>query len=909
MRIVGGVRAVSFLVLWLVLTARPVSAATITVTSAADDAADDGVCTLREAIAAANQNTASGASNGECAAGDPSPAADTIAFAIPGAGVHTITLASTLTVVAELATIDGYTQRPCASNPAPCSQPNTNATGAINAVPLIELDCNEQSSCLTFLTPATVRGLVVNGCPLGGRCIFDLGGSTIAGNFIGTDPTGTASRSNGSGVAGGSTIIGGTTPADRNLISGNAGSPGNQRGIDVLTNVETFAPVIKGNLIGTDKTGTVAVPNGIGISLASFNGGHIVATIGGAVSSEGNVVSGNGMQGIFLGHLGGGATLSIAGSTVVGNLIGTDASGAAPLGNGSDGGIAIQAAGPATVEANAIAFNGGPGIVINDGSGMRIRLNTIFANAGLGIDLSPPGVNQNDATPGDPDAGANDGQNFPVLDTPVFPGGSSIGGTLNSIPGHSFRIEVFANGACDPLLAGEGQTFVGTVDTGPTNGNGDVSFTVSFGQTIGATLLTATATDLTTNDTSELSACPVAPPTPTPKATRTATPIPTLTASATPTATPTGGLAASATPTSTPTVAGVPLGHFVGYQVKVAKSGPKFFKLGPVTLADPTFGFTADYDVLKPNLLALPANKNGEGFTDPATHLVAYAVKLAKGSPKFSPRADFGVVNQCGDLVVTAKKPVSILVPSRVLDADRCRRRRARAERRRSFPLLPGEDAEEARRRHAARAVPQRRAGGRYRRLSNPALRPEEGRVRMPPGREERIAAAACRSKQRDAVRAHARDGRESGVVPGMLPGEARDQDDSAERLWPGRSGRQRRQDGPEAAQARAPARPGRKPARGRCARYQEGRPGLHPVDSRRASAASAVMPRFPLISSFRRARVQPKASAKAVWVIPAGARIISLSKRRSSLLAIVRPTTMTKHAGNASAVQIVDYH
>jgi hypothetical protein len=309
------------------------------------------------------------------------------------------------------------------------------------------------------------------------------------------------------------------------------------------------------------------------------------------------------------------------------------------------------------VEANAIAFNGGPGIVINDGSGMRIRLNTIFANAGLGIDVSPPGVNQNDATPGDPDGGANDGQNFPVLDTPVFPGGSSLHGTLNSTPGHSFRIEVFANAACDPLLAGEGQTFVGTVDTGPTNGNGDVSFTVSFGQTIGATLLAATATDLTTNDTSELSACPVAPPPPTPTAKRTPTS----------TATPTGGLAGSTTPTPTPSVAAVPLGHFVGYQSKVAKSGPKFFKLGPVTLADPTFGFTADYDVLKPNLLALPANKNGEGFTDPATHLVAYAVKLAKGSPKFSPHADFGVVNQCGDLVVTAKKPVSILVPSRVL--------------------------------------------------------------------------------------------------------------------------------------------------------------------------------------------------------------------------------------------------
>jgi hypothetical protein len=144
----------------------------------------------------------------------------------------------------------------------------------------------------------------------------------------------------------------------------------------------------------------------------------------------------------------------------------------------------------------------------------------------------------------------------------------------------------------------------------------------------------------------------------------TPTPTPTRSASATPTAT--GGLAGSATPTPTPTFSGVPLGHFVGYQAKVAKSGPRFFKLGPVTLADPTFDVTTDYDVLKPSLLALPANKNGEGFTDPATHLVAYAVKPAKGSPKFAPRIDVRVANQCGELTLTAKKPVSLLVPTGV---------------------------------------------------------------------------------------------------------------------------------------------------------------------------------------------------------------------------------------------------
>src|SRR5450755_73640 len=62
---------------------------TITVNSTADVIANDGQCTLREAIIAANTNTASGAMAGECAAG--AAGLDTIQFNIPGAGVQTIT--------------------------------------------------------------------------------------------------------------------------------------------------------------------------------------------------------------------------------------------------------------------------------------------------------------------------------------------------------------------------------------------------------------------------------------------------------------------------------------------------------------------------------------------------------------------------------------------------------------------------------------------------------------------------------------------------------------------------------------------------------------------------------------------------------------------------------------------------
>jgi CSLREA domain-containing protein len=55
----------------------------IVVNSTADVAANDGQCTLREAITAANTNTASGAMAGECAAGQALPTVDTITFDIP----------------------------------------------------------------------------------------------------------------------------------------------------------------------------------------------------------------------------------------------------------------------------------------------------------------------------------------------------------------------------------------------------------------------------------------------------------------------------------------------------------------------------------------------------------------------------------------------------------------------------------------------------------------------------------------------------------------------------------------------------------------------------------------------------------------------------------------------------------
>src|SRR6185295_3248482 len=108
---------------------------------------------------------------------------DTIAFDIPGEGVHTIESLSPFPVITDPVTIDGYTQ--------PGASPNTLAVGN-DAVLLVEL--YPIVGTLQVHTDATtIRGLI-----LGGSLYLEgdgtNGGHVIRGNFIGTDPTGTISR-------------------------------------------------------------------------------------------------------------------------------------------------------------------------------------------------------------------------------------------------------------------------------------------------------------------------------------------------------------------------------------------------------------------------------------------------------------------------------------------------------------------------------------------------------------------------------------------------------------------------------------------------------------------------------------------------------------------------------------------
>ena len=122
-------------------------------------------------------------------------------------------------------------------------------------------------------------------------------GNMVAGNWIGTDKTGTAALPNQVGVAintSSGDTIGGTAAGAGNLISGNTGS--------AIVVAATDGGAIEGNLIGTDFRGTLAVPNGTGAELGGvvLEEGTSDVTVGGTTAAARNVISGNDGSGITI---------------------------------------------------------------------------------------------------------------------------------------------------------------------------------------------------------------------------------------------------------------------------------------------------------------------------------------------------------------------------------------------------------------------------------------------------------------------------------------------------------------------------------------------------------------------------------------------------------------------------------
>jgi hypothetical protein len=332
------------------------------------------------------------------------------------------------------------------------------------------------------------------------------GAHTIRGNFVGSDPTGTERRENGSSIkieGTGATVLGGTTPADRNLVSGSLLCCANT-GIAVGNS----NAAIQGNLIGTDATGTLSLANGIGIITNASGGAG--ALIGGTAAGAGNVISGNAFRAMWL-------TQGQSNARVQGNRIGTTADGTAPLPNGEGlvydlNGSDISVGGIGPGEGNVIAYNSGRGLVItgNGGSNNTIRGNSIHDNGNLGIDINNDSFpNFND--PQDADGGVNGMQNFPIIQSvehlgPQGGAGTHVLGKFNSAPSTTFDLDFYSNPACArfPRELFEGEVYLGSSQvTTDLNGDADIDVTLPVTTEAGARI-SATATDPDGN-TSEFS--------------------------------------------------------------------------------------------------------------------------------------------------------------------------------------------------------------------------------------------------------------------------------------------------------------------------------------------------------------------------------------------------------------------
>jgi hypothetical protein len=407
-------------------------------------------------------------------------------------------------------------------------------------------------------------GIVLDGADgVGGRGAVN---TTIQGNYIGTDKSGTQPRGFGQqdGIYAFATknlTIGGPTSRPGtgagNVISSNNAGPGSGSGI-VLGG--TTDSVVKGNVVGLKADGTsVLGEQAYGIVISGARN-----QIGGNDLDDGNVFSGNTYDGVHL------ESETATGNVVLGNAIGLSYDRAVPAGNGRDGVRIVLGAnrndiGTAAVTepANYIGANGGCGVRIqsagtdlnrilnnriglvglgnhehgvliadgaqnnsvsarntithNDGAGIAVTgaatldnvlvANNINWNGGLGIDLGADGITPND--PLDADSGPDSLQNSPVLTSANLAPGNvlTVDGVLQSTPNSHFVIIFYMSPSADPSGYGEGEENIGTalVDTDAA-GNATIHYVSTPSYVIDPTwVISATASQSLIGGTSEFS--------------------------------------------------------------------------------------------------------------------------------------------------------------------------------------------------------------------------------------------------------------------------------------------------------------------------------------------------------------------------------------------------------------------
>lgn len=254
-------------------------------------------------------------------------------------------------------------------------------------------------------------------------------GTTINGNYIGTDLAGNAAVANGQneGVATSDAISfdGGGTVNNlailNNVIGGYVGAL-----VELWTST-TNGVIIQGNNIGVGANGVSQIVSGNAEDLIYMGGGtsHSNILIGGSGTGQSNIIAFSNRSGIRL----------------------------------ESGGTNIQVIG------NTIRNNSRNGIYVVGNTRAGIISNRIFDNGLIGIDLSENGVTLNDV--GDGDIGANNLLNFPQIVSVRVLGSNQLqyNVTLDAqAVADGYRIEFFANSAADPTGYGEGERYLGYVD-------------------------------------------------------------------------------------------------------------------------------------------------------------------------------------------------------------------------------------------------------------------------------------------------------------------------------------------------------------------------------------------------------------------------------------------------------------
>jgi hypothetical protein len=397
--------------------ATAMSATTFTVTNTSDS----GAGSLRQAILDAN--------------GNPGP--DDIVFDIPGAGPHTIAPLSVLPTVTSPVVLDATTQ------------PGYSGT------PLVEIDGTGISSNLMVTAgSSTIRGFAINR-GASGIALSNGGGNVVEANFIGTDPTGTQGLGNNYGIYlsnSDGNRIGGASAAERNVISAN------QTGIRILSSESNL---VQGNFFGTTSDG--GSPLGNIARAIQLDGGSHSCVLGGP-AGEGNVLAASGGAGIYV--------TGSDGVSILGNRIGTDATGTLAFGNqygihGASGVDDLTIGGPGA--GNVISGNQ-TGIILEAATGAVVQGNLIgtdasgtqpLGNTDAGMFLGSSSNSDNvigGTGPGEGNLIAHNGA------AGSSPAGISNGGQRNAIRGNA----IHSNGGLgiDNGLQGVEENDPGDADTG-----------------------------------------------------------------------------------------------------------------------------------------------------------------------------------------------------------------------------------------------------------------------------------------------------------------------------------------------------------------------------------------------------------------------------------------------------------